>query len=68
MMFHQELRLCFRQQGDSSPKKRSMATTTPEVITKKLEELKIRWKKKIPAATVSQIDNLKKHARNGCLR
>ena len=68
MMFNQELRMCFRRHSDISPKERKYPTSSPQVITKKLEELKQRWEKKIPAKATKAITNLMEHTRIGCLR
>ena len=68
MRFNQELRMCFRETSDISPKERKLPTAEPQIITKKLEELKLRWEKNIPAKATKAITNLMTHARKGCLR
>ena len=69
MMFTEQLRLCFRRDGDTHQTNRKQPTASSKDITKKLEDLKTQWKSTIPPKAIKEITNLQElHAQKGCLR
>ena len=68
-MFAEQLRLCFRRNGDTHPSKREQPTASSNDINKKLDNLNTQWKSTLPPKAVKEIKNLQElHAQQGCLR
>ena len=66
-IFSKELSMVFRKHDDTGPE-RTLPTTSAQVITKRLKELRQNWEDSIPQKATHQINNLLVHAEKGCLR